>query len=80
MKLLGSTENKIIQDKNSENVPHLKITEEVLVHCNIVNNDYQQDWRVLYTFVPNKPFGSVLEIFSNKSYFFKNIRLTISKY
>ena len=80
MKLLGSTENKIIQDKNSENVPHLKITEEVLVHCNIVNNDYQQDSRVLYTFVPNKPFGSVLEIFSNKSYFFKNIRLTISKY
>ena len=80
MKLLGSTENKIIQDKNVENVPHLKITEEVLVHCNIVNNDYQQDSRVLYTFVPNKPFGSVLEIFSNKSYFFKNIRLTISKY
>ena len=80
MKLLGSTENKIIQDKNSENVPHLKITEEVSVHCNIVNNDYQQDSRVLYTFVPNKPFGSVLEIFSNKSYFFKNIRLTISKY
>ena len=80
MKLFGSTENKIIQDKNSENVPHLKITEEVLVHCNIVNNDYQQDSRVLYTFVPNKPFGSVLEIFSNKSYFFKNIRLTISKY
>ena len=80
MKLLGSTENKIIQDKNGENVPHLKITEEVLVHCNIVNNDYQQDSRVLYTFVPNKPFGSLLEIFSNKSYFFKNIRLTISKY
>ena len=41
MKLLGSTENKITKDKNSENVPHLKITEVVLVHCNIVNNDYQ---------------------------------------
>ena len=62
MKLLGSTENKITKDKNGENVPHLEITEVVLVHCNIVNNDYQQDSRVLYTFVSNKPFGSLLEI------------------
>ena len=62
IKLLGSTENKITKDKNGENVPHLQITEVALVHCNIVNNDYQQDSRVLYTFVPNKPFGSLLEI------------------
>ena len=62
MKLLGSTESKITKDKNGENVPHLEITEVVLVHCNIVNNDYQQDSRALYTFVPNKPFGSLLEI------------------
>ena len=62
MKLLGSTKNKITKDKNGENVPHLEITEVVLVHCNIVNNDYQQDSRVLYTFVPNKPFGNLLEI------------------
>ena len=61
MKLHGSTKNKITKDKNGENVPHLEITEVVLVHCNIVNNDYQQDSRVLYTFVPNKPFGSLLE-------------------
>ena len=47
MKLLGSTKNKITKDKNGENVPHLEITEVVLVHCNIVNNDYQQDSRVL---------------------------------
>ena len=47
MKLFGSTENKITKDKNGENVPHLEITEVVLVHCNIVNNDYQQDSRVL---------------------------------
>ena len=53
MKLLGSTENEITKDKNGENVPHLQITELVLVHCNIVNNDYQQDSRVLYTFVSN---------------------------
>ena len=62
MKLLGSTKNKITKDKNGENVSHLKITDVVLVHCNIVNNDYQQDSRVLYIFVPNKPFGSLLEI------------------
>ena len=59
IKLLGSTENKITKDKYGENVPHLEIREVVLVHCNIVNNDYQQHARVLYTFVPNKPFGSL---------------------
>ena len=62
MKLLGSTENKVTKDKNGENVSHLEITEVVLVHCSIVNNDYRQDLRVLYTFVPNKPFGSLLEV------------------
>ena len=69
MKLLGSTENKITKDKNGENMPHLEITEVVLVHCNIVNNDYQQDSRALYTFVPNKPFGSLLEIFTTNHIF-----------
>ena len=62
MKLLGSTENEITKNKNVENVPHLEITEVVLGHCNIFNNDYRQDSRVLYTFVPNKQFGSLLEI------------------
>ena len=62
IKLLESTENKITEDKNTENVPHLEITKVVLVHCNIVNNDYHQDSRVLYTFVPNKPVGGLLEI------------------
>ena len=62
IKLLGSTENKITKDKNDENVPHLEIKEVVLVHCDIINNDYQQDSRVLYTFVPNKPFGCLSEI------------------
>ena len=57
MKLLGGTENKIATDKNGENVSHLEIAEVVLVHCNIVNNDYEQDSRILYTFVPNRPFG-----------------------
>ena len=71
MKLPGSTENKITKDKNSENVPHFEITEVVLVHCNIVNDDYQQDSRVLYTFVPNKPFGSLLEICPTNHIFLK---------
>ena len=71
MKLLGSTENKIAKDKNDENVPHLEITEVLLVHCNMVNNDYQQDSRVLYTFVPNKSFGSLLEISPKNHIFLK---------
>ena len=71
MKLLGSTENKITKDKNGENVPYLQITEVVLVHCNIVNNDYQQNSRVLHTIVPNKPFGSLLEIFPKILIFLK---------
>ena len=62
MKLLGSNENKITKSKNGEKVPHLEIAEIVLVNCNIVNNDYQHDSRVLYTFVPNKSFGSLLEV------------------
>ena len=75
MKLLGSTKNKITKDKNGENVPHLEITEVILVHCNIVNNDYQQDSRVLYVFVPNKPFGSLLEISSANHIFLKTFNL-----
>ena len=71
IKLLRSTENKITTDKNGENVPHLEITKVVLVHCNIVNNEYQQDLRVLYTFVPNKPFGSLLEISPTNHVFLK---------
>ena len=71
MKLLGSTKNKITKDKNGENVPHLEITEVVLVHCDIVNNDYQQDSRVLYTFVSNKPFGRLLEISPTNHIFLK---------
>ena len=71
MKLLGSTENKITKDKNGENVPHFEITEVVLVHCNMVNNDYQKDSRVLYTFVPNKSFGSLLDISPSNHIFLK---------
>ena len=71
MKLFGSTKSKIIKDKNEENVSRLGITEVVLIHCNIVNNDYHQDSKVLYTFVPNKAFDQLLDISQKKLYFSK---------
>ena len=65
MELLGSTKSKITKNENGENVPHLEITVVVLIHCNIVKNDYQQDSRVLYVFVPSKSFGQLLNISPN---------------
>ena len=62
MKLFGSNNSKITKNENGENVPHLEITEVVLVYCNFANEDYQQDSRVLHKFVPNKPFGQLLDI------------------
>ena len=59
------------KDKNGENVPKPEIIEVVLIHCNIVNNDYQKDSRVLYNFVPNKPFDTLLEISQTKHIFLK---------
>ena len=71
MKLHGSTESKITKDKNGENVTHLEIVELVLIHCNIVNNNFQQHSRILYTFVPSKLFGSLLEILRPNHIFLK---------
>ena len=71
MKLLGSTKSKTNKDENGENVPHLEISEVILVHCNIVNNDYLQDSRVLYTFAPSKSIGQLLDI-SKKNYILKS--------
>ena len=78
MKLLESTEEKIDVNKNGENIPHLEITEVVLVCCNIANNDYQHDSRVLYTFVSNKLFGQLLDISSKKSVFLKTFNSEFS--
>ena len=61
MKLLGSTERKKTKDENGENVSYLESTDVVLIHCNVVNDSYQQNSRVLYTFVPNKSFGQLLD-------------------
>ena len=68
---MEALKGKVTKDKNGENVPHLEIVELVLVHCNLVNNDYQQDWRILYTFESNKRFGSLLKISPRNSIFLK---------
>ena len=65
MKLLGSTKKDVDADKNSENVPKLESVEVVLVHCNLVKNDYQHTSKVLFSFVPNKPFGQLINISSH---------------
>ena len=75
MKLLGSTKTKITKGKSGGKVPHLDFTELVLVHCNAVNNEYQQDSRMLYTFVPKKSFGSLLEVSPRNHIFLKTFNL-----
>ena len=60
--LMGSKEKTINSSKNGELVPEMEITEVVLVHCNLVNNNYQRDSRILHTFVPDKSFGQLLNI------------------
>ena len=62
MKLLGSTKKVLDKNKNGENVPKLESAEVVLIHCNLVKNDYQHTSKVLFTFVRNKKFGQLLNI------------------
>ena len=71
MKSFGSTKSKITKDKNGEDLPHFEFVELVLVHFNLVNNAYQEHSRILYIFVPNKPFGSLLEISPTNHIFLK---------
>ena len=61
MKLLGSTKKDVHQDKNGD-MPKLESVEVVLVHCNLVNDIYQQTSKVLFTFVPNRQFGQLINI------------------
>ena len=79
MKLLGSTKDIIDSDKNSENVPRLKNVEVVLVHCNLVNNSYQQASRVLFTFVPNKQYGQLISISPHSLVFLKTMNTDFSE-
>ena len=62
VKLLASTKKDADQDKDGEDVPKLESVKVVLVHCNLVNNNYQQASKVLFTFVPNKQFGQLINI------------------
>ena len=73
MKLLDSIKNNITKSKNGENVPCLETAEFVLIHCNVVNNIYQQNSRVSYTFFPNTSFGQFLNISHENVIFFKKI-------
>ena len=79
MKLLGSTKDTINADKNSENVPKLENVEVVLLHCNLVNNSYQQHSRVLFTFVPTKQYGQLISISSHSLVFLKTINTEFSE-
>ena len=78
MRLLGSTKSNITKDENGKNMPHLEIAEVVLVYCNIVNNDYQRDSIVLYTFLPNKSFGQLLNISARNFTFLKTFNSEVS--
>ena len=79
IKLLGSTKNIIDSDKNGENVPRLENAEVVLVHCNLVNNSYQQDSRVLFTFVPTKQYGKLISISPHSLVFLKTMNTEFSE-
>ena len=79
IKLLGSTKDTIDADKSSEKVPRLENVEVVLVHCNVVNNSYQQASRVLFTFVPNKQYGQLISISPHSLVFLKTINTEFSE-
>ena len=79
VKLLGSTKDIIDADKNSENVPRLENVEVVLVHCNLVNNSYQQHSRVLFTFVPAKQYGQLISISPHSLVFLKTMNTDFSE-
>ena len=79
MKLLGGTSSIIDADKNSENVPRIENVEVVLVHCNLVNNSYQQHSRVLFTFVPTKRYGQLISISPHSLVFLKTMNTEFSE-
>ena len=79
MKLLGNTKDTIDADKNNENVPKLENVEVVLVHCNLVNDAYQQHSRILFTFVPNKQYGQLISITPHSLDFLKTMNTDFSE-
>ena len=79
MKLLGSISSITDLDKNSENLPRLENVKVVLVHCNLVNNSYQQHSRVLFTFVPTKRYGQLISISPHSLVFLKTVNTGFSE-
>ena len=79
MNLLGSTRDTVDADKNSENVTRLENVEVVLVHCNLVNNSYQQHSRVVFTFVPNKQYGQLISVSPHSLIFLKTMNTEFSE-
>ena len=71
MKLLGSTKKLIDKTKSGKNIPSLEVVEVVLVHCNLVDNQYQQKSEILYTFMPNKSYAYLLNVEQSNSVFLK---------
>ena len=78
MKLLATNKSKINKDKSGENMPNLETRKVVLRHCNIVNNGYWQNWRYLYTFVPNKSLGQLLDFSPTNIIFLKTLNSEFS--
>ena len=79
MNLLRSSNDTIDADKNGENVPRLENAEVVLVHCNLVNNSYQQHSRVLFTFAPTKQYGQLISISPHSLVFLKTMNTDFSE-
>ena len=77
MRLLGSTKNKITKDENGKDMPHLEI---VLLHCNVVKTDYQNNWRVLYSFALNESCGQLLDILPKNFLFLKTFNSEFSQW
>ena len=78
MKVLGSATKDVDADKSSKNVPKLESAEVVLVHCNLVKNDYQHTSKVLFSFIPNKQFGQLINILPHSFTMMKTVNTEFS--
>ena len=78
MRLLGSSADTIDGDKNSELVPKLESVDLVLVHCDLVNNSYQQASKVLFTLVPNKKYGQLITVSPHSLIMLKTVNTEFS--
>ena len=75
---MGRSTDTIDGDKNSELVPKLESVDLILVHCNLINNSYQQASKVLFTFVPNKKYGQLITVSSHSLIMLKTVNTEFS--